>query len=244
VNAARSTEHIQKYVASVKDDLSSEFAPEKEIPCRSIQDYATTRRVAGSSANSAFRWSYGSLAYHEAVDVAFHHCAPGYMVVLQHGRNVPEQFYEPQPAGSTGLAQLRSEVAVCFRGTSAHTVPLIMEGGLKLTLAACCDALCNHYGCPIPGVHATKIWKVASSYLMKRITCSIPGLGEVSAGSLVAVDGAYPLRVVCRVLADTTKRLWRKGASKSGEQSLFKPTDLFIAHMLLRCRSHGDTQDI
>jgi hypothetical protein len=82
VNAARSIEDIQEYVASVKDDIPSAFTPGEEIPYRSIQDYATILRVAGSSANSAFQWSYGSLCYRKAVDVAFHHCAPGYMVVF------------------------------------------------------------------------------------------------------------------------------------------------------------------
>jgi hypothetical protein len=75
------------------------------------------------------------------IAVAFHHCTPGCMVVLQNGQNIPGQFFEPQPAGATGPAQLRVEVAVCFHGASARTVPMIMEGGLKPTLGAGCDAL-------------------------------------------------------------------------------------------------------
>jgi hypothetical protein len=60
---------------------------------------------------------------------------------------------------------------------------------------------------------------------VKCATREIRGLGGVSGGSLVAVDGAYPLRVVWR------KRLWRKGTSKAGERSLYEPTDLFVTHM-------------
>jgi hypothetical protein len=151
-------------VKSAKDALPSEFAPEKEIPCRSIQDYPATLRVAGSAATSAVEWPWGSLTCHEAVDVAFRHCAPGYMIVLQNVRRVPEQFYESQPAGVEDLAQLlRSDVTACFHGARARTVPLIMEGGFKPTLGAGCDALCDHYGCAVPGVYAAKSWKAASS---------------------------------------------------------------------------------
>jgi hypothetical protein len=105
VNAARSIEDIREYVNS--EDFPSEFAREMEIPCRSIQDYTSTLRSAGSSQNSEVQWPIESLSYRKAADVSLHHCTPGHMVALENGRDIPKQFYGPQPAGATGPAQLR-----------------------------------------------------------------------------------------------------------------------------------------
>jgi hypothetical protein len=66
---------------------------------------------------------------------------------------------------------------------------------------------------------------------MTCVTRQIPGLGEVSGGTHVTVDGTHPFRVVFRCLADAAKRPWRKGASESGERSPYKPTDLLVARI-------------
>ena len=90
--------------------------------------------------------------------------------------------------------------------------------------------LAYHHGCPVPGVYVAKSWKVASNY---------PGVAStephqscrfgVPGGALVAADGTYPLRVVIRCLADTTKTLWHRGSN----QSLFRPEDLYISHVCI-----------
>lgn len=99
VNAAHCVEDIQNYVDAVEDEIPSEFASEKKVPYNSTQDFTSTMRSASSSVNSAFQGTYDSLSYHKTVDLAFHHCSPGLVVVLKNCRDIPARFYETRCRG-------------------------------------------------------------------------------------------------------------------------------------------------
>ena len=129
-------------------------------------------------------------------------------------------IYKYQYKDEAESPELSVYTEIVYHGTHPMLVPEILAEGLKPSLGAGCDGLHSHYGVIIPGVYTSPSWHCASNY---------PLTGK---GTLVSDDGTYPLRAAFRLVADKTKRLWKR-KSKNNVQSLYCPDDLYISHIVI-----------
>jgi hypothetical protein len=190
VNANWAIDNIQEYSKTLQD-IAPEPLPEQDVQYESVMDFVYTMRCCASNPTSVFQWPSDALSFQQAFTVALHHLPPGCMVTLNR-RGIPQHL-------KSASNELKSTVIEVYHGTSVTALPSIFEGGLKPSFGVGSDMLAYHHGCPVPGVYVAKSWKVASTYpgiitTLPHHTCK----HGVSGGTLVAMDGTFPLRAVIR----------------------------------------------
>jgi hypothetical protein len=234
VNDQHSLEDIVKYVSLYPP---FRYSPAQDVametPYQSIYDFVTTMRHSATDDYKEkdpcpFLWPSERLNFMRSVAVALHHLPVGGMVCIKNAREIPEMLF-------ASPFELKPHVLDMYHGSSPMAVPSIMDQGFKPTLGAGCDALEEHFGVPVPGVYLAKSWKVASSYPIYATTGPVPeSKSGVGGATCVAIDGTPPLRAVIRCLVDTSNTLWHRGSN----QSLFKPSDIFITHVCFYAVHH------
>ena len=144
------------------------------------------------------------------------------MVTIKNGQPIPEKLYDEH-------GNLDWQVSDFYHGKSATLVPRIMGQGLLPTIGVGSQHLEEQYGLPVPGVYVAKDWSVGSQYPIQPSTTEpIPqNKNGVNGGSLIALDGTPPMRVIIRCLGNTSRQLWHK----SKNQVLFMPENLYISHI-------------
>ena len=118
-----------------------------------------------------------------------------------------------------------------YHGTHAHNVPHILEKGFQPCMGAGSEQLSYHYGVPTPGVYVADSFIGAATYPIYPTAGpvkvrNIKKLQDISGGSYISHDGTPPLRVVFRLKARRSDRIWKRD-----RQSQFMPADLYISHV-------------
>ena len=163
-----------------------------DIPHKGVEDFISTLRTAAEAPNSRFKWPSPSIQFEKALAVAVHHLPPNCFVSIENGHTLTS-------------AQAEEKWLDVYHGTSIHTLPNIIEEGFQPGTGAGSDILQEKYGYtrPVPGVYVAKSWMVASTYPINTTT-NVKGVGPVSGGSLIALDGTFPLRAIVRCVASHT----------------------------------------
>ena len=128
--------------------------------------------------------------------------------------------------------ELKEHVREYYHGCDPHVLSRILSEGFRPTLGEGVDDLRACYGVPVPGVYVSNEFDMAQWFPCMPTTGPIKlsaeeEEAEYAGGSLVSTDGAFPLRCVIRVLADSRHYLWRKPKYSA----MFRPEDLFITHV-------------
>jgi hypothetical protein len=224
VNSSHSIDDIQEYMSECPiENTPPHFSG--EIPYQSIEDWLATLRQASMAPGAAFFWPSEKLTFQRALAVALNHLPPDCFITIKSSKPVPRRFLS-----GSDPAYLDGSVQEVYHGSSVFSAVGIAEQGFKAGLGAGSDSLKAHFGVPVAGVYVAKSWTTASYYPMER--SSKPHSSDrtgVPGGSVIAMDGSYPMRMVVRCLAKTTDQLWHKGSN----QSLYRPRDLHITHFCI-----------
>ena len=128
--------------------------------------------------------------------------------------------------------ELKEHVREYYHGCDPHVLSRILSEGFRPTLGEGVDDLRACYGVPVPGVYVSNEFDMAQWFPCMPTTGPIKlsaeePEAEYAGGSLVATDGAFPLRCVIRALANSHHHVWRKPKYTA----TFRPEDIFITHV-------------
>ena len=174
-----------------------------------------------------------------------HDCAPGHMVLIRNGRDIPDWMALACSQGDWCEAMFHTlPPSVLYSGNT----PVIRHGLAASRSGTGQEALIEHHGVPVAGTYFSKRPDTSFSYPAhfmapparyskgerRTYPSDTPGHegGSQTGAFLVAKDGTLPLKAMVRVLVIPSRQLWSK-KDGSNEQHLHLPDNVFITHIIL-----------